>query len=38
MTWLVRDDSEEGKDYNLEKLAWAWRATNIQDGENVTHQ
>jgi Rieske 2Fe-2S family protein len=37
LTWLVRGDSEEGKDYNLEDLAWAWHATNIQDGEIVTN-
>lgn len=30
-SWLVRDDAEEGVDYDPENLTAVWRATNLQD-------
>ncbi|MFP5315499.1 MAG: aromatic ring-hydroxylating oxygenase subunit alpha [Actinomycetes bacterium] len=30
-TWLVADDAEEGVDYDLEKLTYTWKQTNLQD-------
>lgn len=30
-TWLVRDDAEEGVDYDLAALTHVWNATNAQD-------
>ena len=32
--WMVRDDAEEGKDYNLEDLTWLWHCTS-QDDERI---
>ena len=29
--WLVRNDAEEGKDYDLDKLTWLWNATTLAD-------
>ncbi len=31
ITWLVRGDAEEGKDYDLEKLIWLWDVTTGAD-------
>ena len=31
ITWLVRGDAEEGKDYNKEKLTWLWDVTTQAD-------
>ncbi len=31
LTWLVREDAEEGKDYDLSKVKWMWEKTTIQD-------
>ncbi len=32
--WMVREDAEEGKDYNLEDLTWLWDCTS-QDDERI---
>jgi len=29
--WLVRDDAEEGVDYDLERMTWLWRVTTEAD-------
>lgn len=29
--WLVHEDAEEGKDYDLNKLIWMWDKTTIAD-------
>ena len=29
--WMVREDAEEGKDYNLEDLTWLWHCTSKDD-------
>jgi Rieske 2Fe-2S family protein len=34
-TWLVNEEAEEGKDYDLEKLTQVWMATNEQDAQFV---
>lgn len=31
ITWLVRADAEEGKDYDLERLTWLWDVTTKAD-------
>jgi Rieske 2Fe-2S family protein len=31
ITWLVRGDAEEGKDYDREKLTWLWDVTTQAD-------
>lgn len=31
ITWLVRGDAEEGKDYDKEKLTWLWDVTTEAD-------
>jgi Rieske 2Fe-2S family protein len=31
-SWLVREDAEEGVDYDIDHLTAVWRATNDQDG------
>ena len=31
ITWLVRGDAEEGKDYDIDKLTWLWDVTTIAD-------
>ena len=30
-SWLVREDAEEGVDYDIANLTAVWRATNLQD-------
>ena len=30
-SWLVREDAEEGVDYDIDNLTAVWRATNLQD-------
>ena len=32
--WMVRENAEEGKDYNLEDLTWLWHCTS-QDDERI---
>ena len=29
--WLVRAEAQEGRDYDLERLAWLWRVTSAED-------
>ena len=31
ITWLVRGDAEEGKDYDREALTWLWDVTTYAD-------
>ncbi|MBL9216346.1 MAG: aromatic ring-hydroxylating dioxygenase subunit alpha [Opitutaceae bacterium] len=31
ISWLVRSDAEEGRDYDLHQLTWLWRVTTDQD-------
>jgi Rieske 2Fe-2S family protein len=31
VTWLVRGDAEEGRDYDLDKLTWLWDVTTEAD-------
>lgn len=31
VTWIVRSDAEEGKDYDVDKVTWLWRVTNDAD-------
>jgi len=31
ITWLVRGDAEEGRDYDLDKLVWLWDVTTHAD-------
>ena len=35
--WFVRDDAEEGKDYELEKLTWLWDITTQSDEEIIVN-
>lgn len=31
LTWLVRGDAEEGRDYRIEDLTWLWDVTTLAD-------
>jgi len=31
ITWLVNENAEEGKDYDLDKLTWLWDVTTLAD-------
>ena len=31
VTWLVRADAEEGRDYDLDRLIWMWDVTTVED-------
>jgi Rieske 2Fe-2S family protein len=31
LIWLVRDDAEAGRDYDLDRLTWLWRVTTEAD-------
>lgn len=31
VSWLVREDAEAGKDYDLDRLTWLWRLTTEED-------
>jgi len=31
LIWLVRDDAEEGKDYDVKRMTWMWDRTVLQD-------
>lgn len=31
ITWFVRNDAEEGSDYDKEKLTWLWHRTTLED-------
>jgi len=37
ITWLVRGDAEEGKDYSKEKLTWLWDITTQEDKRIIEH-
>ena len=29
--WLVHQDAQEGRDYEVERLKWLWHVTTLQD-------
>lgn len=29
--WMVRDDAQEGRDYDLDRLTWLWHVTTLDD-------
>ena len=31
LVWFVREDAEEGRDYDLESLTWLWHHTTLED-------
>ncbi len=31
MVWMVREDAEEGRDYNIKDLTWLWHMTTLDD-------
>jgi Rieske 2Fe-2S family protein len=31
VTWLVRGDAVEGRDYDIEKVTWMWDVTTVED-------
>ncbi|MEM7120594.1 MAG: aromatic ring-hydroxylating dioxygenase subunit alpha [Pseudomonadota bacterium] len=31
VTWLVRGDAEEGRDYDVDKVVWMWDVTTVED-------
>jgi len=31
LVWFVREDAEQGKDYDIEKLTWLWHQTSLED-------
>ncbi|MEJ2274527.1 MAG: aromatic ring-hydroxylating dioxygenase subunit alpha [Woeseiaceae bacterium] len=33
--WLVREDAEEGIDYDIERLTWLWHITTLADREII---
>lgn len=35
LTWLVRADAKEGRDYNKQRLIWLWDVTTRQDKEII---
>jgi len=35
--WMVRDDAEEGKDYNRDELAWLWDVTTCADEKIIVN-
>ncbi len=35
--WMVRNDAEEGKDYDVDKLTWLWDITTISDKEIIVN-
>ncbi len=37
LIWLVRNDAEEGRDYDLEKLTWLWKVTTEEDKKIIEH-
>lgn len=37
ITWLVRADAEEGKDYDKEELIWLWDVTTHADKRIIEH-
>ena len=37
ITWLVRGDAEEGKDYDVDELTWLWDITTQADKEIIVN-
>jgi len=37
LTWLVRKDAEQGRDYDLDRLTWLWSVTSKQDKRIIEH-
>jgi len=37
ITWLVRGDAEEGKDYSKDRLTWLWDVTTVEDKRIIEH-
>ncbi len=37
VTWLVRSDAAEGKDYDKDDLTWLWRVTSLDDERIIRH-
>jgi Rieske 2Fe-2S family protein len=37
LTWLVRGDAIEGRDYDLDRLTWLWKVTTDQDKLIIEH-
>lgn len=37
IVWLVRSDAVEGRDYDLERLAWLWHVTTEADKRIIEH-
>lgn len=37
ITWLVREDAQEGIDYSLDRLTWLWDVTSIADKRIIDH-
>jgi Rieske 2Fe-2S family protein len=35
--WLVRDDAQEGKDYDVDELTWLWDVTTVSDKEIIVN-
>jgi len=36
VTWLVSNDAEPGRDYDMERLTWMWRVTVAEDQRIVS--
>ena len=37
LIWLVKGGSEEGRDYDLDKLTWLWKVTTDEDKAIIEH-
>jgi Rieske 2Fe-2S family protein len=37
ITWLVKSDAEEGRDYDVKNLTWLWDVTTIADQHIIEH-
>lgn len=37
IAWYVRDDAEEGRDYDREALTWLWHVTSLDDEKIIRH-
>lgn len=37
IVWLVRDDAEEGRDYDVDRLVWLWHVTTEADKTIIEH-
>jgi Rieske 2Fe-2S family protein len=35
--WLVRDDAEEGRDYDVDRLTWLWHITTLADKKIISN-